>query len=96
MQTPDGTENNQNSGPCPCCHCDPCDCDGVNDEFRGMDQDTGEQGGEDHGLDGQGNRCQSKPINQVETGRHPQDRIFSEGLYCTCNYSGQAHQWGPE
>ena len=81
---------------CECCQCDPCDCHGVNDEeceFWGMVKNGSDQVREDHGLDGQGSGCQPVPSVKMATGGHPQDRILSEGLFCTCNYTGQADKW---
>lgn len=81
---------------CVCCECDPCDCHGMNDETEelwGMGENTGNPARKDHGLDIQGSGGQPVPVHQVETGGHTQHRILSEGLQCTCQYSGQAHLW---
>lgn len=93
MQKQDGRKR---MGKCEVCQCDPCDCHGMNDETEklwGMGQDTGDQRREDHGLDGQGSGGQPVPSVQVATGGHSQDRILSEGMLCTCNFTGQAHLW---
>lgn len=81
---------------CVCCECNPCDCHGINDEteeFWGMGKDTIDPARKNHGLDVQGSGDQPVPIDQVETRSDTQHRILSEGLLCTCNFTGQAHLW---
>lgn len=81
---------------CEVCECSPCDCHGMNDEEKklwGMGQNSSDKRREDHGMDGQGSGGQSVPSIQVATGGSSQDRILSEGLFCTCNYTGKAHLW---
>lgn len=81
---------------CEVCECSPCDCHGMNDEKKelwGMGQDSSDKRRENNGMDGKGSWCQSVPAIQVAPGGCPQDRILSEGLQCTCNYTGKAYQW---
>ena len=67
---------------CPVCLCVPCDCDGVNDEYRGVGETTVHRSG-DHSLRASKiDRLQSSPDHSLEREeQHPQNVVFSKGLH---------------
>jgi len=79
---------------CESCQCIPCDCNWGNDEFWGILQTADHKRRENHNLVSQPDRGTPEPNSQVANKRkQPKNRLLSKDLYCTCNFTGEAHKW---
>lgn len=66
---------------CPVCLCTPCDCDGVNDEYRGVGETTMHRARHYSEPAGQRDRLQPSSDHPLESQRvHTKDILFSQGL----------------
>ena len=66
---------------CPVCLCTPCDCDGVNDEYRGVGETTMHRARHHSEPAGQRDRLQPSSNHSLESQRkHTKDILFSKGL----------------
>lgn len=66
---------------CPVCLCVPCDCDGANDEYRGVGETRVYQTQHHSEPAGQRDRLQPGSNNSLESEeQHSKDILFPQGL----------------